>query len=111
MGLIARSIEEAGIPTVYLGSCRDMMARVKAPRNVFINFPLGRPCGRANDPDLQTQILKDALNYLAEAKTAGEIADLPYQWDEPFDWSCYMKDIEDMINSEGQALQEWKPKD
>lgn len=67
-----------------------MMAQVKAPRNVFINFPLGRLCGKANDPDLQTQILQDTLSYLAEAKTPGEIADLPYEWDEPFDWSCYL---------------------
>jgi hypothetical protein len=42
-----------------------MMAQVKAPRNVFINFPLGHQCGKPDDPQLQEQILKDALNYLA----------------------------------------------
>ncbi|UCE55536.1 MAG: hypothetical protein JSV31_08855 [Desulfobacterales bacterium] len=88
-----------------------MMAQVKAPRNVFINFPLGRPCGKANDPELQTQILKDTLSYLAEAKIPGEIADLPYEWDEPFDWSCYLRDVETMLKSEGAEIQEWKPKD
>lgn len=109
VGLIARTIEEAGIPTVYLGSCRDMMAQLKAPRSVFINFPLGHQCGKANDPDLQIRILKDTLTYLAEATTAGQINDLPYEWDVPFDWSCYLKDVEEMITSEGQEVQEWKP--
>ena len=88
-----------------------MMDQLKAPRSVFINFPLGRQCGKANDPDLQICILKDTLTYLAEATTAGQINDLPYEWGVPFDWSCYLKDIEEMIASEGQMVQEWKPKD
>jgi hypothetical protein len=107
---MARTIEEGGIPTIYLGSCRDMMAQVKAPRNVFVNFPLGHPCGKPDDMELQTQILKDALNYLAEAKIAGDIIDLPYQWDRLFDWTCYLKDIEDMLKSECAEIQEWKQK-
>jgi hypothetical protein len=88
-----------------------MMAQVRAPRNVFVNFPLGRPCGKPNDAKLQAQILKDALGYLAEAKTPGEFADLPYQWDESFDWACYLEDIEHMLKAEGAEVQDWKPKD
>jgi D-proline reductase (dithiol) PrdB len=110
VGLIARTIEEAGIATVYLGSCRDMMARVKAPRNVFVNFPLGHQCGKPNDEHMQNQILRDTLNYLAEAETPGGIKDLPYEWHEPFDWACYLKDVEEMITVEGQPVQDWKPK-
>jgi len=87
-----------------------MMAQVKAPRSVFINFPLGHQCGKPDDSDLQTQILKDTLSYLAQANTPGEIADLPYEWDVPFDWSCYLKDVEDMLKSEGAEIQDWKPK-
>jgi hypothetical protein len=88
-----------------------MMAQVRAPRNVFLNFPLGHQCGKANDADLQTKILKDALGHLAAAKTPGEFADLAYQWDESFDWACYLSDVEDMLKAEGAAVQEWKPKD
>jgi hypothetical protein len=109
VGLIARTIEEAGIPTVYLGSCRDIMAQVKAPRSVFLDFPLGRQCGRAQDVDLQVNILKDTLNVLATATVPGEIVDLPYQWGEPFDWENYRRDMEEMLQEEGGEGQEWAP--
>jgi hypothetical protein len=74
-----------------------MMAQVKAPRNVFINFPLGHQCGKPDDPQLQTQ--------------PGDFLDLPYEWHEPFDWACYLRDVEEMIKTEGQPIQDWTPKD
>jgi len=88
-----------------------MMARVKAPRNVFVNFPLGRQCGKPDDRELQINILKAALGHLKAAKTPGEFADLPFQWDEPFDWNCYLKDIEEMLKSESAEAQELKPRE
>lgn len=111
MGLIARGIEEAGISTVYLGSCRDMMALVKAPRSVFLDFPLGRQCGKPDDVELQTGILKDTLNVLATAGTPGEMVDLDYQWGQPFAWENYQQDINEMLEEEGQPPQDWKPKE
>ena len=86
-----------------------MMERVKAPRNVFVNFPLGRQCGKPNDRDMQTNILKAALGYLKNASTPGQFADLPFQWDQPFDWDCYLKDVQEMLASENTEAQEWKP--
>jgi hypothetical protein len=86
-----------------------MMARVKAPRNAFIDFPLGHNCGRALDVKSQTRILKDALNILATAKTSGEIFDLPYEWGEAFDWGTYQRDVQEMIQQENIPPQEWKP--
>ena len=65
----------------------------------------------ANVSDRQTQSLNDALGYLAEARTPGEFADLTYQWDEPFDWACYLRDVEEMVKTEGQPIQDWTPKD
>jgi len=86
-----------------------MMARIKAPRNVFLDFPLGRTCGKPNDVEMQTRILKDALDVLATATTPGELVDLPYQWDEPFDWPTFMKDLQEMLEERGEPMQEWKP--
>ena len=110
MGLIARGIEEGGIPTIYIGSCRDMMALVKAPRAVFVDFPLGRQCGKANDAKLQMGILKDALQTLVQARIPGEIVDLPYKWPECFDWESYESDLMEMLKQEGQPAQDWAPK-
>jgi hypothetical protein len=107
VGLIARSIEEAGIPTVYIGSCRDMMDRVKAPRSVFVDFPLGRQCGRPGDLQGQRGILKYALQVLASARVPGRIVDLPYAWEEPFGWESYQRDVADMLQDEGAKVQKW----
>jgi hypothetical protein len=87
-----------------------MMAQVKPPRSVFINFPLGRQCGRPHNVDLQTRILKHALKVLATATTAGDIVDMPYEWDKSFDFSGFLQDLQDMIQEEDITLQEWKPK-
>jgi D-proline reductase (dithiol) PrdB len=110
VGLIARGIEEGGIPTIYIGSCRDMMALVKPPRAVFVDFPLGRQCGKSNDTALQMQILKDALGTLVKARDPGEIVDLPYEWGAPFDWESYERDLVAMLKEEGQPVPDWGPK-
>ena len=86
------------------------MAQVKAPRNVFVDFPLGRQCGKAQNVDLQTRILRDTLNVLATATVPGEVVDLPYEWGEPFDWASYKRQVEEMIKEEGLETQEWAPK-
>ncbi len=102
-------MEEAGIPTIYLGSCRDMMERVKPPRAAFLNFPLGRQCGKKNDRDLQLSILKAALDVLVTASKPGDIVDLPFSWGEPFSWQSFMSDLEAMLKEEGSEVQEWTP--
>lgn len=86
------------------------MVQVKPPRSAFLNFPLGRQCGKPNDVDLQTRILKAALNVLVTASTAGEIVDLPFEWAVPFSWEDYGADLDAMLEEEGIQAQEWKPK-
>lgn len=85
------------------------MARVKAPRSAFIDFPLGHNCGKPFDTDLQTRILKDTLNILDTAKTPGDVFDLPYEWEGGFSWETYQRDIQEMIREEGTIAQNWKP--
>ena len=85
------------------------MERVRAPRNVFVNFPLGRQCGKPDDRSLQTNIVKAALDHLKTAKTPGEFVDLPYQWDQPFNWDGYLEDVKEMLKSESVETQDWKP--
>ena len=87
-----------------------MMTQVKPPRSVFLNFPLGHQCGRPHDIQLQTRILKDAINVLATATTPGDIVDLPYEWDRPFDFSGFLQDVQDMIQEENSVPQDWEPK-
>ena len=82
MGLFARAIEEAGIPTVMLSAAFDITASVKSPRAVFVNFPLGHQAGKPFDQGGQTRILLDALQVLETATTPGTLVQLPYKWDD-----------------------------
>jgi hypothetical protein len=75
-------VEEAGIPTVYVSTGRDLGAQVLPPRSVFVNFPMGNPFGRPHDAAMQRRILLDALELARTATTPGALVDLPYQWGE-----------------------------
>ena len=108
MGLIARGVEESGIPTVLLGSCLDIMKQLTAPRTVFLDYPLGRQCGPPNDKEQQLRILKDSLSLLETAEKPGQLLELPYKWKEPFDWDSYNRDVDQMIKEEGIVPQDWK---
>ena len=84
MGLVARVVEEAGIPTVLVSTGRDLTAQVRPPRSVFVNFPMGNPFGRPGDWAQQRRILLDALELAESAREGGVLVDLPYVWGEDF---------------------------
>jgi hypothetical protein len=62
-------------------SALDITRSVKAPRAVFVNFPLGHQTGRPNDAAIQRQIVRDAMRAFETIATPGEIVELPYVWD------------------------------
>ena len=80
MGLVQRVIEEAGIPTVSISITRKYTAEVKAPRAVFLRWPMGHPLGEPFHVKQQATVLKRALKALEEIETPGTIIDLPYRW-------------------------------
>jgi hypothetical protein len=82
VGLIARIVEEGGIPTISVSSARDVTESVKPPRSVFVNFPLGHTTGKPFDRGLQMAIIKDAFDALQSIEEPGTIIDLRYEWDE-----------------------------
>jgi hypothetical protein len=86
VGLIAREIEQRGIPTVSLSSAHSITAAVNPPRAVFVDFPLGRTAGKPGDRDLQRRIMLDALEAVAGIQTPGTIITLPYRWSNDDAW-------------------------
>jgi D-proline reductase (dithiol) PrdB len=84
VGLVARVIEEAGIPTVLVSTGRDLTAQVRPPRSVFVNFPMGNPFGPPGEVALQRAILLDALRLAETAKEGGALVDLPYVFGSDF---------------------------
>ena len=80
MGLIAREIERAGIPTVTLSVVREASLRTPAPRNVFVPFRLGQVFGEPGADVQQRAVLMDALTAFAAVSAPGAVLDLPYRW-------------------------------
>ncbi|MEZ5231807.1 MAG: hypothetical protein R2749_03740 [Acidimicrobiales bacterium] len=46
MSLVARHLEANGIPTVIVGSARDIVEQAGVARFLFVDFPLGNPMGK-----------------------------------------------------------------
>jgi hypothetical protein len=86
VGLIAREIEAAGIPTLSMTSAFSITRAVNPPRAAFLDFPLGHTTGKAHDPAGQRQILRDALRVFERLETPGQIEELRYTWAEDDAW-------------------------
>jgi hypothetical protein len=57
-------LEDEGIATTIISLIRVHSEKVRAPRNLFVPYELGRPLGAPNDSDTQKRVLKAALDLL-----------------------------------------------
>lgn len=62
-------------------SALDITRAVNPPRAVFVNFPLGHQTGKPHQPELQMQIVRDAMIAFETIARPGNIVELPYVWD------------------------------
>ncbi len=69
-------IEGAGIPTVSTTVLREITQKVKPPRALFVDRPLGYPLGAPNDAELQRQILRAALELLTRRVSESLLTEL-----------------------------------
>ncbi|MBW2292726.1 MAG: hypothetical protein JRG89_24785 [Deltaproteobacteria bacterium] len=80
MGLVARVIEAAGIPTVTLNMIWRYQNLVGMPRIAAIEHPFGRPYGDVEDSETQSAVLRAGLNVFEKANEPGYIEHLPFRW-------------------------------
>ena len=66
MSLAARHLESSGFPTVVIGSARDIVEECGVPRFLFVDFPLGNPCGKPWNVDMQFNIVSGGLSLLED---------------------------------------------
>lgn len=78
--LVQRAIEEIGIPTIIIAALPPVVRQTGTPRAVAPLVPMGANAGAPNDPEMQTDILKDTFKQLMEISTAGTIVSLPYEY-------------------------------
>lgn len=80
MGLIARAVEAAGIPTVSISITKDLTEAVGVPRAVFVKWPLGHPLGERDNALQQRTMIYQGLSWLRTAAEPGVIAEPGYRW-------------------------------
>lgn len=92
MSLVARHLEANGVPTVVVGSARDIVEQCAVPRFLFTDFPLGNPAGKPGDAPMQRAILSMALDLLESARHPLTTVQTPFQWDATGAWrTTYMQ--------------------
>jgi hypothetical protein len=90
VSLVARHLEAVGIPTVIIGSARDIVEECGVPRFLFVDFPLGNPCGKPWETSMQYSIVGGALDLLERAWMPRTTVQRPEIW------------------AEGEADQRWR---
>lgn len=86
MSLISRYIEEHGIPTVVIGAAKDIIEYCGVARFLFVDFPLGNPCGEPGKVEQQREIFQMALDLLENAPGPMTTRQAPYQWTKGDEW-------------------------
>ena len=49
--MLAHFFESFGLSTVLVGFVKEHIEAIKPPRALWLDFPMGRPLGKPNDPD------------------------------------------------------------
>lgn len=86
MSLIARHLEENGIPTVVIGVARDIVETCGVARFLFVDFPLGSPCGEPWNVAQQRAIFEMALGLLESACAPRTTREAGLTWSKGEDW-------------------------
>jgi hypothetical protein len=98
--LVARHLEEGGIPTVVMGCAKDIIEHAAVPRFLFSDFPLGNSAGKPNDADSQALTLALALGLLESATGARTTMQSPLRWSADASWKLDYNNIAQMSPEE-----------
>ena len=94
VSLIARHIENKGIPTVIAGSAKDIVEHCGVPRFLFTDFPLGNSAGKPNDLESQDNTLELALQLLESARAPRTTTQSPQIWSSSHEWKLDFQNVE-----------------
>jgi hypothetical protein len=69
-----------------MSSALDITKAVQPPRAAFLDYPLGHTTGKPHEPELQCEILIQALEGFISLTRPGSIKILPFRWSEDDEW-------------------------
>ncbi len=86
MSLTAHYLETHGLPTVILGSALDVVEHCGVARFAYLDFPLGNPCGKPYDADMQRDVVFAAIDLFESAEASRTTLRLPQRWSDSESW-------------------------
>ena len=90
MPVLARTIEEAGIPTATVTMMPALAEKFRLSRIVGVEFPFGHAFGMPNDQAMQLTVARAAVQALREAREPGYRLDVDIEW--PIDTATAYRD-------------------
>jgi hypothetical protein len=96
VSLVARHLEEHGLPTVIMGAAKDIVEHCGVPRFLFSDVPLGNAAGRPCDPASQAFTLELALRVLESAPAARTTVQSPARWADDPAWKLDFLNLDRM---------------
>jgi hypothetical protein len=106
VSLVARHLEANGIPTVVMGSARDVVEHCGVPRFLFTDFPLGNPCGRPFDRKMQREIVVQALALLEQATAPRCTRRTPFRFEEGSEDEAWRRNYLRLDDEQREKLRE-----
>ena len=76
MSGLAHYFEAEGLATVLVGFVREHLETIAPPRALWLDFPMGRPLGKPNDPGYQRGVIRAAF-ALFDAPSGPVLEDYP----------------------------------
>lgn len=106
ISLVARHLEENGLPTVILAAARDIVEHVGVARMVHTDYPLGSPVGAPWNVQEQRQTLEYGFRLLETAFLPRTVVQTPWRWEQGERWKELVFTPEQPWKT-GEAEQDW----
>lgn len=104
--LLARCLEEAGIPTVIMGAAKDIVEYCGVPRFLFSDLPLGNAAALPDSPPSQDSNFELALRLLEGAPGPRTTVQSPLVWASDPAWKLDYSNLERLSPNEVLLLRE-----
>jgi D-proline reductase (dithiol) PrdB len=98
--LLARYLENAGIPSVIMGAAKDIVEYCGVPRFLFSDFPLGNAAALPNNVESQDSNFELALRLLEGAPGARTTVQSPLIWASDPAWKLDYSNLEKLSSQE-----------
>jgi D-proline reductase (dithiol) PrdB len=93
--VLARTLEHAGLSTLLITPMPYWAEKVGTPRTLAVEYPFGHPLGMPGKPEMQLEVLTEALEALQTIHSPGKVIHSDLRWPEAVK----------------KAIEEWQPRE